>query len=91
MVEPFWVFERDYFYKLNKVAQECMNAETLYDAIKCGFNNVYLDGEPQGWVDENGFIQGTDKTDGELKSIKVCFDRFDHDGDAYTVAFFESA
>lgn len=93
---PFWSVEYECKKARERLENECWNAETLQDAMICGANMTYLDGEQVGYTNEDGvFEKYGEWLDGSkselcLSDIKVEFDRLDRDEDGYTVAYFNS-
>lgn len=94
--KPFWALEYDYTKARQHLEGECFQAQTLQDAILCGANMTYLDGEQVGYVGEDGtFEKYGEWLDGSkselcLSDIEVEFDRLDRDEDGYTIAHFVS-
>ena len=92
MIKPFWSKEDDYLEKYVDFVRECEHAYNLRDALACGANMTYMNGEEVGYLkDDGGFaLYGRFKgmSDGELEKIEVMFDRDGQDADGYHNAYF---
>lgn len=93
--KPFWSVEYDYLNKREQLEDDCYNAKTLQDAIICGADMTYLDGEQVGYLETDGTFElygewlDGDKAGLCLSDIEVEFCSLDRDDNDYTVAFFE--
>ena len=93
--KPFWSVEYGYLKKRAQLESDCYNAKTLQDAIICGANMTYLDGEQVGYLAPDGAFElygewlDGDKAELCLSDIAVEFSSLDRDDDGYTVARFE--
>lgn len=92
-MKPFWKLEYECLNARNKLEGECYNAKNLLGAVKCGANMTYLDVKEVGYLGEDGELElygdFGEKTEQELKKIKVEFVTLNQDDDGYTVACFE--
>lgn len=90
MLRPFWKIEEEYLAELKVFEEECERAENLQDALACGANEVYLDGEAVGWLYTNGELVLFDKFKNiDLSKIKVEFEELITDTDGYHDAYYK--
>lgn len=92
--KPYWAKFYELQEERNNAESDAQDAGNLYDAILCGFNMTYLDGEMVGYLDEDGKFQLYDKyvdyTEEQLQAIKVEWCGFDYDGDGYPIVYYVS-
>lgn len=89
---PFWAVEYEYKKRKDNFEADCIEAKTLQDAIICGANMTYLDGEKVGYLAEDGIIETEEKYREKcLSDIEVEFVELGEDADGYTVAYYRRA
>lgn len=90
MVKPFWSIEEEFLAQYREFERDCEYAENLQDALACGANEVYLDGQPVGWLQKGGGFALFDKfRNVDLAGIKVMLDEIRPDDDGYHVAYYK--
>lgn len=91
MIKPFWAVEQEYLHEYDNFVYDCERAYNLRDALACGANNTYLDGEEVGWLEEGGGFFLNEKfkmSDEELEKIKVEFEAITTDLDGFAIAYY---